>query len=109
MSEPVETTLEEARRCPKCERPGAFVKRVPARGGTPGAMLHEFECRHERCQWFGQICRIVQVNPDGSIPPATTKRDKSYPKVPDLSLTVNANVEAMLHAARDPRSRNKEV
>lgn len=58
-------TLEEATRCPKCDEPGAKTETRPAdRGGK----IYTYECRNERCRWFGDGGWIVQVNPDGTIP-----------------------------------------
>jgi hypothetical protein len=104
--EPVETTLEMARRCPKCQQPGVFAGSAPARThrqGVPtgiqrGTQLHTFICGNERCRWHNTVCRIVQVNPDGSIPAPTVRRDRQYPQVPDLTAQVNAAVEAQLAA-----------
>jgi hypothetical protein len=92
-----ETTLEEARRCPKCEQPGESAGVRPATGidVTRGAQLHTFVCMNKQCRWYGQVCRIVQVNPDGSIP-EPGKRDKHYPPIPDLTDQVNAAVERQL-------------
>ena len=102
-----ETTYEEARRCAKCQQPGeltnryAVAQRSPSgeqRKIAPGTQMHVFTCMNERCRWHGQTCRIVQVNPDGSIPPPTMKRDKQFPAVPDLTRQVNEQLEAQLHA-----------
>jgi len=102
MSESPQTTREEASRCPKCEHPGVEVAKVAARGlgVTRGAMLHTFECRNTRCRWNGEICRVVQINPDGSIP-LVVKRDKQYPKVPDRTDEVNRMVEEQLRQEVD--------
>lgn len=84
------TTLEEARRCPKCRQPGELSRQIPApRGATPGARMHIFVCKNNRCRWNGEVCRVVQVNPDGSIP-EPTKHVKSFPEVPDRTAAVNA-------------------
>jgi len=94
-----DTTYEEARRCPKCTFPGDLIKKTLApQTATRGAQLHHFRCMNERCKWFEEICRIVQVNPDGSIPPPLTKRDKQFPAVPDLSKQVNESLERQLAA-----------
>jgi hypothetical protein len=92
MSEPVETTLEEARRCPKCKDPGVFSHKLPAPRGpgiTRGAELHVFKCKNSRCRWFDGVCRIIQINPDGSIPEPSVKRNKDYPSIPDQTAAVN--------------------
>lgn len=95
----METTLEIARRCPKCQQPGDFAGKHPApRTVTPGAMLHVFVCKNRRCRWFDTTCRIVQVNPDGSIPEPTMRRQKSFPAIPDRTAEVNAMTAAQLAA-----------
>lgn len=99
MSESVQTTLEEASRCFKCDQPGKFVGKQPAVGtSTPGANINLYECDNNRCKAFGTVVRAIQVNPDGTIPPALLKRPKSYPDVPDMSRQVNDQVAAQLEA-----------
>lgn len=90
-----ETTLEEARRCPKCDQPGVLTGQASIRkpGIPPGTKLHTFGCANERCRWYGTTCRVVQINPDGSIPPPLVRRTKEFPKIPDRSAEVNAMLE----------------
>jgi hypothetical protein len=95
------TTIEVARRCPKCEQPGEKVGERSVTGGQRGAKVHLFECRNARCRWFGQICRAVQVNPDGTIPDPVMKREKQYPTVPDRTQQVNEMLERQLAAERN--------
>lgn len=86
MAESVETTLEEARRCPKCKEPGseAGVAPAPGIGVTRGAKIFRYVCENNRCPWYGQVCKLVQVNPDGTIPPpTTTHRNSLRPLVDD--------------------------
>lgn len=96
-----ETTYEEARRCSKCQQPGEKAGEERAHGVTPGAKLHKFVCMNERCVWYGQVCRLVQVNPDGTIPPPIVKRDKQYPTIPDLSKQVNDRLAEQLRLEQD--------
>lgn len=77
-------TYEEATRCPKCQQPGDVGKKVPAEasireGIRIGTMIHTVFCRNDRCKWFN-TCWMVQVNPDGTVPPPTdhTGRPKKY-------------------------------
>jgi len=101
MTEPVETTLEEARRCPKCKQPGVFSRKTrvkPAFGVTRGAEMHHYVCQNERCRWFNEVCRSIQVNPDGSIPPPLVKRDRQFPKIPDYTDAFNEALERQLAA-----------
>jgi hypothetical protein len=93
-----DTTLDEARRCPKCQEQGMFVASRPAHGARPGTKLDSFRCDNERCKWYGEICRIIQINPDGSIPQAIMKRDKQFPAVPDRTERVNEQLAAQLKA-----------
>lgn len=74
------TTFEEAKLCPKCEIPGEDVSTVPV-PGRPGTTVHTIFCRNEACTW-NNTNWIVQVNPDGSIPPPKTKQDKKYGDLP---------------------------
>lgn len=108
----METTLEEARRCPKCKQPGEFVSEAPAPRGegiTRGATLKHYQCANSRCRWFGQICRIVQVNPDGTIPSPNQKRVKQYPERPDLVDQVNKQLEDQIRMEMetDPSKRGE--
>lgn len=80
------TTLEEAKRCPRCQQPGELTglkRALPAqRGVTRGATLDEVKCKNSRCKWF-ETSYYIQINPDGSIPPAVLHRDKNYPALPN--------------------------
>jgi len=94
-----ETTLEEARRCPKCQEPGLFISKNAAPKGegiTRGAELHTFNCDNSRCKWYGQVCRVIQVNPDGSIPTPEKRRLKHFPAVPDLTDVVRARIDRQI-------------
>lgn len=85
MTEPVQTTYEEAQRCPRCAQPGRFVHKVPinAPGVPRGTKVETYECANERCEYgpydvpgLGKQPGerwAVQVNPDGTIPPKGTR------------------------------------
>jgi hypothetical protein len=79
MADSVQTTFEEASRCPNCKQPGKDTKSIPVPFGTPGvtkgAKIHTIECQN--CD-FGVW--LVQVDPDGSVPPPQdhTKKKKLY-------------------------------
>jgi len=64
------TTFEEAKQCPKCSNPGEDRITRIAKGMKPGTTTHHIYCMSVLCPWY-DTCWIVQVNPDGSIPPAT--------------------------------------
>ncbi len=65
-------TLEEAGKCPRCQKPGE--QGAPQPSAEPGVRVIPFTCRTEGCRWFNTGW-IVQLNPDGSIPePSETPR-----------------------------------
>jgi hypothetical protein len=74
-----DTTYEEARRCPRCNNPGAVAG---TRRGPHGSTLNSFVCKTPRCRWF-ETQYVVQINADGTIPEPTLDRDKSFPKLPE--------------------------
>lgn len=78
-----ETTLEEARRCPKCNEPGHDTGNTTNRlhGATRGAIIHEYKCMNQRCKWY-DTSYLVQTNPDGTIPPPTLVREKAFRQLP---------------------------
>lgn len=70
-----DTTDEEARRCPKCKKPGEVRKTEPAKNMPTGTKIQHVFCVTDRCKWFDTPW-MVQVNPDGTIPPATDHKGK---------------------------------
>lgn len=86
----VQTTFEEARRCPKCETPGSEQS---SRRGPYGSKIHTIVCMNERCKWYNTTW-VVQVHQDGTVQPPT-KHDKSYPKVPDMTDRVNEQMQRL--------------
>lgn len=83
MGEPVETTLEEASRCPRCKEPGRFNgEKALDRADSAGAKIKLFVCDNSRCKWH-TTSWTVQVNANGTIPPPLLKRDKQFRKLPD--------------------------
>lgn len=86
--ESVQTTLEEASRCPRCTTPGkpAGQKLLGRESFTKGAIVKSaklliFECVNERCKWYTTTW-TVQVNSDGTIPPPSTARRKQFTALP---------------------------
>jgi hypothetical protein len=80
-----DTTYEDAKRCPKCNEPGLKTSEKSAgRNAAHGTRVHTFECRNNRCKWFNEFW-VVQVNPDGTVPPPNTNRQKSFPALPPRS------------------------
>lgn len=72
-------TLEEAKRCPKCDQPGQVG--APKDTLRPGTRVVVVTCKTEGCRWEGTGWP-VQINPDGSIPDAapegTVRGDKQF-------------------------------
>jgi hypothetical protein len=90
------TTFEEARRCPKCGEPGSDVSQRP---GRYGSVMHTIICRNGRCRWFDQPGWLIQVRSDGTIPESDI-HDKSFPKIPDRTELVQADLEKLLELTR---------
>ncbi len=80
MAEP---TMEEARRCPRCEQPGTPAGTRPAPERWMGT-LHVFKCENNRCIRF-EGTWIVQVRPDGTIPAPSEHREKNFPSYDGVS------------------------
>lgn len=100
----MDTTIDEARRCPKCEEPGEETRVERLRRG---ARELTFTCRNERCKWFNQTCSVVTVHADGSIPAPNTNRRKEFARIPDRTEQVQAMIDAQLAAERS--GRNNEI
>jgi hypothetical protein len=88
MAETELPTYQEATRCPKCDKPGNVRIRVPAPRAAklpPGTQIHTAYCENPLCKWYDQVCRLVQVNPDGSVPAPRDHRHepKLYTGLPD--------------------------
>jgi hypothetical protein len=83
MTESVESTYEEATRCPKCRKPGEVTRKdkTGKQSRLPkGTMVHTVYCRNQICPWL-DTCWLVQVNKDGTVPPPTNHKGqaKIYP------------------------------
>lgn len=89
-----ETTLEEAGRCPKCKEPGEFSGEQVLESAR-SAKLKKFTCRNSRCKWLNETW-VVQVNKDGTIPPATLQRPKQFQKLPDDGGRTLASIQRQL-------------
>lgn len=94
-----DTTLEEAKRCPKCNEPGEETGSKPLRTSeTRGARLLDVFCRNSRCSWYNTPW-VIQVNPDGTVPPPNMNREKRFPKLdPVVGERVIGNLERQLEA-----------
>jgi hypothetical protein len=78
-----ETLLEEAKRCPKCQQPGAENGSKPAAERHMGR-LQMFKCLNNRCSRFEGIW-VVQIRPDGTIPTPSENREKNFPVIEGMS------------------------
>lgn len=58
------TTIDEAKRCPRCRNAG---QETSASKGPKGETVIVYTCRTAGCRWEGTGW-VVQVNADGSIP-----------------------------------------
>jgi len=101
-----QSTYEAATRCPRCQIPGEVVSKVPS--GRPGTQIHNVFCRNEACVWYNTSW-IVQVNPDGSVPPPTKHKrgdiDKLFPKLagpPEEEQRVIRSIERQVEREQQP-------
>lgn len=101
----MDTTIDEARRCPKCQELGRKTAEGP--GASRGSKELTFTCENERCVWFEQTCSVVTIRPDGTIPDPNRHRTKMFHKVPDRSEQVRAMLDAQIAAERS--GRNNEI
>lgn len=105
----VDTTFEEARRCPRCEQPGTEIgqKTGRVRGATRGAVFHEIACMNERCRWHNTTW-VVQTNPDGTVPQAQTeRREKFFHRLPERN---QEDIDRQMNALLNQQlQRNQEV
>jgi hypothetical protein len=100
----LDTTFDQARRCPICDEPG---KEKGTRPGPRGSTFHEIVCVNSRCRWFGSDPYIIQVRADGTIPEPTLDRQKSFPKVADRTDAVQANLERLYQQTTTPGSETR--
>lgn len=82
------TTVEEAKKCPKCGQYGQQMSSTPVSTGPnsdirPGTKALIMTCVNQACRWFSTQWPI-QVNPDGTVPVASAsyhKANKQYPTI----------------------------
>ncbi len=96
MTESVQSTYEEARRCPKCQQPGEDRHQELAHDGK-GSTIHHIYCVNNRCRWYNTPW-LVQVNKDGSVPPPTDHKGQAKEYRPnsgdgELAAAIIASVE----------------
>lgn len=93
-----DSTLDAARRCPRCEQPGVEEKRTPQ---SKGGMTITYGCKNDRCRWFNQPGWVVDVRPDGTIPDPNRHRTKAFPKMPDYTERMREIADRQLNAETD--------
>jgi hypothetical protein len=97
------TTFEEAKRCPKCDKPGEDTGSKPTT--KRGVKVHVIKCQTPLCSWY-ETTWLVQVNEDGSIPKAYEQLgDKQFPLAsPETETRVQEAIDAQLRAETKPGS-----
>jgi hypothetical protein len=123
-----ETLYEEAHRCPSCEQPGTLLNKKTVRNpaALPGTTVETLECRNDRCPDFlppmvvgtnttvpGSRNRwMVQVNPDGSIPPKGSGAEgpKAFETVRESSMAAQRARDNLAYlAAQDVRGADTDA
>lgn len=92
----VDTTYDEALRCPRCSQKGQDISKT---NGPHGSKIHSIMCMNTRCRWYN-TSYVVQVHADGTVQPPTLSRDRHFPKLPDRN-----NVEAQMQELYDQTTR----
>lgn len=92
-----DSTYEEAKRCPRCGKPGedrqtTRVKNPREKGVEPGTSVHMIYCTTPVCRWY-DTSWAVQVNPDGSVPPPNMHHDKQFPTRVPPGMTLDQAAE----------------
>lgn len=86
-------TLEEAKRCPKCNNVGKENGIKP--GAKPRTKVLVMLCENPLCRWHGTGW-MIQINPDGSIPdPADNPRGPKQFIIPRTEGEANAIIESI--------------
>jgi len=84
------TTIDEAKRCPKCGNAG---EESGNHRGPRGSRVYTFICKNETCRWF-DTGWLVQVKPDGTIP-EREPGEKEFPAMPDFDVNKERTEEAI--------------
>jgi hypothetical protein len=91
-------TLEEAQRCPKCDKPGEIDGTGTQIPGSRNKRLYIF-CRNELCRWY-DTSWVVDVKPDGSVPEPQIHRNPTFYQDPSADRLAR-EIEERLAAERD--------
>jgi hypothetical protein len=116
MTDSVESTYEEATRCPKCGNPGNVRIKAPAprAANLPiGTTIHTVYCEHELCPWY-ETCWMVQVNKDGSVPPPKNHRGSAkiyqgFENHDQMARDINAAMELQRQREVSPNKDDHEI
>lgn len=93
------TSLDIAKRCPRCQEPGKEIRVANNVPGTPGGTkMHVFQCKTGGCGWENTNW-LVQENPDGTIP--IRKDEPRKPKQFGYDRTLAAQILARMQAELD--------
>jgi hypothetical protein len=115
---PTQSTYEEATRCPQCGKPGEVVKQETIPPATArrlnlqvGTQIHHVICQFALCPWYDTAPWIVQVNPDGSVPPKTDHRGAPKHYVGDFGTPEEAKrlIDALKAQAERETKEHAEV
>jgi hypothetical protein len=103
-----DTTYEEAKRCPKCTKPGE--ERLTTKGAVRGSVVKHIYCVTEICPWYNTPW-LVQVNADGSVPPPTNhaKSKKVYVGFEDHDRLAQQLIQAVEKDNEASTVRNAEI
>jgi hypothetical protein len=111
MTDTSRTTFEEAKLCPKCGLPGEdrLSKSAKAPGLKPGTTIHHIYCTSQTCPWYN-TCWMVQVNPDGSVPPPSNHKGEKkiyagFEGHDDLAKQIQESLMAQREREIDPDRR----
>lgn len=104
--------LEQAARCPKCDKPGqlTMVKPVPIEQG--GGHVNVYNCDNDRCVWGEQGSGwIVQTDERGFVferDHGPRGMDKDFPKMsPDALARGRRNLEDVIREEHIDRSKKE--
>lgn len=93
------TSIEEAKKCPKCGETGTLGPKMPT--AKIGYLAAVCKCYNDRCAWY-RTGWTIQFNPDGSIPDARNRtpddrEPRQYPR--DDNVLFNQRSEAIRQRA----------
>jgi hypothetical protein len=93
----VDSTFDEARRCPACKEPG---RRSYTQPQADGSKVETYMCDNARCE-FSEVGWIIQVLPDGSVAPKRSQAElRANKNFPLLTPGQEARARATLEEAR---------